>query len=300
MFKGISIYDFRLKFKTNEDCLQYLYDIKWNEGYYCRKCDCTKSYSGRTKWYRKCSECSYDESVQSGTLFHGMKLPLLKAFETLFMLSTRKKGMSILEIGKTYDINKNSAELLKSKAQLAMKSSGNHKLLRNVHVDEFAVGGKEKGKQGRSSTSKKTKIVLACEIVEHKGKMTLGNVYAQVIENYSTEQLRPIFNYKINTEASVLTDKWKSYLPINDTHDINQVISEGGKNFKELNILVMLFKGWLRGIHHHVSKKRMQCYIDEFMFRFNRKAFPESSFKSLISRFMKSKPYKIALREGHG
>jgi transposase-like protein len=229
-----------------------------------------------------------------------MKLPLLKAFEILFMLSTRKKGMSILEIGKTYNINKKTAELLKSKAQLAMQSSGKHKLTKNVHVDEFAVGGKEKGKQGRSSTSKKTKVVLACEIVEHKGKMTLGNAYAQVIDNYSTEQLRSIFDNKIDTKASVLTDKWKSYIAINDTHDIDQVISEGGKNFKELNILVMLFKGWLRGIHHHVSKKRMQCYIDEFLFRFNRKAFPKSSFNSLISRFMHSKPYRLVVREDYG
>jgi hypothetical protein len=51
-----------------------------------------------------------------------------------------------------------------------MFNSGNNKLKGIFCVDEFALGGKEKGKQGRSSTSKKTKVVLGCEVVRHKGR----------------------------------------------------------------------------------------------------------------------------------
>ncbi len=59
----------------------------------------------------------------------------------------------------------------------------------------------------------------------------------------------------------------------------------------------MLFKGWIRGIHHKVSKTNMQNYINEFFFKFNRKAHPKSSFKKMIENLMMSKPMFIQLRE---
>ena len=116
MFKGISIYEFRNSFKSEEDCLTFLYDLKWSKGYVCSRCSNTSFYKGRTTWYCKCTKCAYDESVKVNTMFHKMKIPLLKAFEILFMLSVRKKGMSGLEISKTYEINKDTAWLLKKKS----------------------------------------------------------------------------------------------------------------------------------------------------------------------------------------
>lgn len=296
----MSIYEFRGRFTTKEDCQSYLYDLKWSKGFVCSKCSCTEFYKGRTKWYRKCKRCNFDESVTSNTLFHGMKIPILKAFEIIFMLSVRKKGMSSLEISKTYELNKDSAWLLKRKVQQGMFSSGKNLLKGKVHVDEFAVGGKEKGKQGRSSSSKKVKVVLACEVVKYKGKMTLGNAYANVIENYTANEIRPIFDHKIDPSAKVKTDKWSSYKTISKDFNIEQVKSEGGVNFKELNTLTMLIKGWLRGIHHKVSKGNMQFYLNEFFFRFNRKAHPKSSFNKILENFITSKPLFIQLREVNG
>ena len=290
MFRGISIYDFRNQFKTENDCFSYLFDLKWGNGYQCSKCKHDKFCKGRTKWYLRCTKCKYDESVKSNTLFHKMKLPILKAFEIMFMLSNRKKGMSSLEISKTYAVNPDTASLLRKKTQKGMFSSGKNKLKGYVQVDEFAVGGKEKGKQGRSSTSKKVKVILGCEVVKYKGKITLGNAYAKVIENYSAKELFPFFKEKINENAKIKTDKWTSYKPISKVFEIEQFKSEGGVNFKELNTLTMLIKGWLRGIHHHVSKEYMQNYLDEYMFKFNRKAHPKNRFNKLLENFMALKP----------
>jgi hypothetical protein len=301
MFKGISIYEFRDAFKTEEDCLVYLSNLKWLEGYKCMKCNHDSFYKGKTKWYRKCQKCAYDESVKSNTMFHKMKLPLLKTFEILFFLSVRKKGMSTIEISKTYAINQNSAWLLKRKAQQTMRTSGNNKLQGKVHVDEITIGGKEKKKQGRSNDSKKVKLVIACEVVTNKkGKQTLGNAYAQVIQAYSSEDLKPIFDTCICKSSKITTDKWSGYLPIIADFDIIQEKSKGGENFKELNNLVMLLKGWIRGIHHHVSKEHMDGYINEFFFKFNRKSNPKSSFNTLLKRMMVDKPMFVQFREVNG
>lgn len=170
MFKGVSIYDFRDRFNSADDCYAYLFEMKWGKGYQCSKCGHKNHCKGRTKWYLRCTSCKYDESVKSNTMFHKMKLPVLKAFEIMFTLSNRKKGMSALEIARTYDINPDTASLIRRKIQNEMFSSGKYKLKKNVHVDEFAVGGKEKGKQGRSATSKKVKVILGCEVVKHTWK----------------------------------------------------------------------------------------------------------------------------------
>ncbi len=58
-----------------------------------------ESYKGWTYYYRRCRRCGYDESVTANTVFHGIKMPILKAFHMVFRLTAKKKGMSSIEIG---------------------------------------------------------------------------------------------------------------------------------------------------------------------------------------------------------
>lgn len=283
MLKGISTYEFRTQFKTADDCYAYLFDLKWKNGYKCSKCGHDKSYKGRTKWYLRCARCKYDESVKSNNLFHKMKLPILKAFEIMHMLSNRKKGMSALEIAKTYSINPNTASLLRKKVQTGMFSSGKNQLKGKVFVNEFVTNR-------RSSKSKQTKVVLGCEVVRHKGKMTLGNGYAKVIKDYGRQELSSFFREKIDERAKVKTERLANYQPIANFYDLEQLKSKRGVNFKEINILKMLINAWIKGIHHHVSKEYLQNYLNEFFFKFNRKAHPKASFNKLVENFMSSKP----------
>lgn len=259
MFKGVSILKFRDTFKKVDDCKKYLYEKKWSVAYSCKKCASKKWYKGRDQWHRKCALCYYDESATSGTLFHKMKVNLLIAFEIAFSLSVRKKGMSSCEIAKTYELQQKTAWLLRQKIQSGMKSSGKHLLKGEVHVDEIVSGGKEKGKPGRNNDSKKMKLIIGCEIVRaRKGKRTLGNAYAQLIEGYKSDDFRPFFESCISKdEAKVKTDKWTGYSPLKKDYQIEQILSEKGSNFPEIHILIMLFKGWLRGIHHKSSKNNM-------------------------------------------
>ena len=51
---------------------------------------------------------------------------------------------------------------------------------------------------------------------------------------------------------------------------------------------VMMFKSWLRGIHHHC--KHLQGYLDEFCYRFNRIKYPETLFHKLVERMVFQQP----------
>lgn len=68
--------------------------------------------------------------------------------------------------------------------------------------------------------------------------------------------------------------------------NLKQVPSKSGQNFKDLHIHIMNIKGWLRGIHHHCSKERMQNYLDEYHFRYNRRSNMDTIFNLLLKRMV--------------
>lgn len=288
MFQGISIASFNKSFRNDADCKNYLFGMKWKDGYKCRRCGSTKSNKGKTSFHLRCKICAYDESVTAHTMFHKVKVPLLKAFGMAFRVSVKKKGMSTVELSREFSVNQKSSWLFKRKMQEAMKSSGKHLLDTKVEVDEILIGGPEENKRGRNKGDKKL-VAIAVEKV--KGNK-IGRAYAEVIQQASGECFKPFFERFIDKDkAQVITDGWKGYLPLMSEFEIRQKPSNGGKGFPGLHIVIMNLKGWLRGIHHHCSGKFTNGYLDEFFFRFNRRNFLTSIWHKLIERFMTNQPY---------
>ena len=107
--------------------------------------------------HRMCTLCKREESPTSGTLFHRVRFGLRKAFFIVYEMSTSSKGLSSVQVANRYGISQKTAWYFMQKVRLAMKSSGNYPMKGKVQVDEFTVGGKEKGKKGRSYHTKKKK-----------------------------------------------------------------------------------------------------------------------------------------------
>jgi len=152
-----------------------------------------------------------------------------------------------------------------------------------VHVEEFVVGGKEEGKVGRSYDSKKKKIVCAVELTEE------GNVkrmYSMRIDNYSSKELKLIFDKHISKDAKVTTDEWRGYRPLMGQFNITQVNSNHGLNFKALHTMIHQVKSWIRTTYSWVSEFNMDRYLDEFCYRINRSITKDSIFNNLIKRMV--------------
>ena len=107
--------------------------------------------------------------------------------------------------------------------------------------------GPEEHNRGRSIGDKKL-IVVAIEIVGDG----VGRAYAQLIEHASAKELGAFLRKYVSKETRIIADKWKGYTPLKQEFSkLEQVISDDGKNFKNMHIHIMNVKGWLRGIHHH-------------------------------------------------
>jgi hypothetical protein len=282
-FIGVNSITFNKRFKEDADCYEYLSLIKWENGFVCRKCNYDKHYKGKKPFSKRCLRCKYDESPTTNTMFEKLKFPILIAFHIVFKISTKKKGVSSMELSNEFELRQKTCWTFKQKVQQVMKSSLKSPLTGLVQADEFVIGGPEEGKRGRSKGAKKL-IVLALEIVDDG----VGRAYAEVIENSSAKELGSFLMKYVSKDAELISDKWKGYTPLKkEFTKLKQVASDEGKNFKELHIHIMNIKGWLRGIHHHCSKEHMQDYLNEYHFRYNRRSNMGTIFDVLMKKMVK-------------
>jgi len=224
-------------------------------------------------------------------MFDKLKFSLLIAFHIVFKISTKKKGKSSLELSEEFELRQKTCWAFKWKVQQAMASSKRYPLTGEVHADEFLIGEYEEGKKGRSSASKKRLVAIALEILKDGD---VGRAYAQVIDDASAKEFRPFFNAYISKEASVVTDVWKGYLPLKKEYPfLKQLPSNKGTNFRQLHLHIMNIQGWLRGIHHHCTKERLQGYLDEYHYRYNRRSHMGSIFDLTIKRMIFSGPMML-------
>lgn len=289
-FTGVNSIKFSQRFKSDDGCYKYIADIKWEDGYVCKHCGHAHYYKGEKPYSRRCSKCRYDESPTAGTMFDKLKFPLLIAFHIAFKISTKKKGMSSLELSEEFELRQKTCWSFKWKIQKAMRSTCRYPLEGEVHVDEFFIGGPEDQKRGRSAGKKKL-VQVALEILPGKG---VGRAYAKVIDDASSKSLQQLFDEHIANDARVITDEWNGYLPILKSYpNLERRKSDDGNNFPELHIHIMNIKGWLRGIHHHCTKEQLQGYLDEYHFRYNRRNNMDTIFDSLIKRMVLYEPVRL-------
>lgn len=282
LFKGQNALDFADRFRTDEDCLEYLAGIKWHEGFECVKCG-HQAYQQRKKHARICNKCAHIESATANTLFHKVKFGVRKAFYICFEMSTTTKSLSASYMCERIGVTEKTARLFMHKVREAMKSSGNNPMDGNVHVDEFVVGGKEEGAVGRSYHSKKKKAVCAVELTD-EGKVK--RMYSIKIDNYSSKELKRLFEAHISEQACVTTDCWRGYRPLMKDYNIEQVVSMGGMNFKALHTMIHQVKSWIRTTYSWVSECHIDKYFTEFCYRINRSQMKDNIFNNLIRRMV--------------
>lgn len=291
-FRGVNAIEFHKRFKDDNDCYEYISAIKWpDDKFKCKKCGNDTYCVGKKPFSRRCIKCQYDESPTVGTMFDKVKFSLHVGFHIIFKIGVRKKGMSALELSKEFGLRTMTCWSFRKKIHHAMRSSGQYPLRGEVHVDECWIGGPEKQKPGRSPGKKKL-VVLALEILNDG----VGRAYAQVIEDTSANSFRPFFEKHIEKDAVIKTDEWAGYTPLKKQYSkMMQIPSNSGKGFAELHIHIMNVKGWLRGIHHHCSKKHLQGYLDEYHFRYNRRNNTGVSFNTLLKRMVGNEPIRLQL-----
>ena len=132
-----------------------------------------------------------------------------RRYYVVFLVTTSKRGVSPTELSRRLSLGQKPCYYFRRKATGAMQSSGPLKLTNKADVDEFVVGGYEKGKRGRSKGKRKQEVMG----IEMKTK-GIVRCYASQRSHDGTKELKPFFNKFVDNGAQVRTDKWRVCRPL--------------------------------------------------------------------------------------
>lgn len=119
----LSFNEFKEVFPDNISCLKYLADMKWQDGYQCKKCGHLKFMKGEKHHSRKCTKCKYEESAMTGTLFQGVRFDLVKAFYICYHTVEAKKRISSDDLSQILDLRKNTCWAFRKKVLARMENN---------------------------------------------------------------------------------------------------------------------------------------------------------------------------------
>jgi transposase-like protein len=292
--------EFLTLFKTEGDCWQYLFDMRWPDGFICPKCKNGKYWLTK-KGLIHCSVCEHQTSITSGTIFQGTRKPLILWFHIIWWVVAQKTGASAYNLKDFMGFGSyETAWAWLHKLRRAMIRSGRDRLVGEVEVDDTYIGGKEigTGKKGRGAETK-TLVVVGTEC---KGKQ-IGRVRFSCISEASNENLLQFIKENIEPGSTVVTDGWSGYSSLTQSKEYKhkiKVISGSGQEAHELlphvHMVNSLLKRWINGTHQgNVSPKHLPYYLDEFAFRFNRKmsTFRGKLFYRLIQQAVVTPPVTL-------
>jgi len=267
--------EFTIQFASEEQCRKYLYQLRFRDGYICPKCGHDKAWPKGDMLF-ECAKCGRQTSVIAGTVFQGTRKPLKMWFTAIWWATTQKNGASAMGLQRVLGLKSyTTAWTWLHKIRTAMINPKRTKLSGVVEVDETYIGGEENdGKRGRG-TENKNLVVIAVELLE--GKNQLGRVRINVVPDASKESLQGFIKNNIGLGSTVITDGWRSYASIEESGYSHVVpkkfeVADEKNLMPHVHMIVSLLKRWLLGTHQGaVQEMHLQAYLDEYVFRFNRR-----------------------------
>ncbi|MDD3102486.1 MAG: IS1595 family transposase [Patescibacteria group bacterium] len=292
-----TILEFMDRFNTDEKCLKYIANLKWANGWECSRCGNKDYYLISKRHLTRCKKCGYEESFIVNTLMERTKKPLRDWFWVIYMLSTQKAGLSAMEVYRQLDFGSyQTAWTWLQKIRMAMVNPNRTKLSGEVEIDETYIQTGKAGK-GRKIAGKKALIICAVEIKETKDdkKVVSGRIRLRNIPSASSEHLHTFIKDHIEKGSIIRTDGWTGYKGLSKLgyKHIVEIVGnpkEASKKFPRVHRVFANLQAWLVGTHRYISTKHLQNYLNEYMFRFNRRYIPKVSFDSLLKIAILNEP----------
>lgn len=290
LVKFKSLFDLLRVFSTEKKCIDYLETIRWSNGIVSPFDPSSKVYKCKGINYR-CKNTGKYFNVKTGTLFENTNIPMQKWFMVIWIVASYKKGVSSVQMSKDIGVTQKTAWFMLQRIRTSLNMNNEVKMFGEVEIDETYIGGLEpnkhdsKKKEGTQGRSTKTKVPVL-GMVERGGRLI-----ANVVENTTVNIITPAVTKVVDETATVYTDEWYGYKGIDRIYN-HLYVKHKEREFVSGRIYTNNIEGFwgilkrgIVGIYHSTSKKHLQRYVDEFVFRYNTRQDDENArFVSLLQR----------------
>ncbi len=272
----------RPEFHSEEAAFAHLERIIWGGAPVCPHCGAvdriTSVKANPAKRIRmglhRCGHCKGQFTVKVGTVFEHMRLPLHKAMQAVYLVTSSKKGISAHQLHRTLEITYKSAWFLLHRIREAMRDGDLSPFGSGggiVEVDETFTG-KLKGVPKRRAFHHKMKVLALID----RGS---GKARTMVIDDVKAETLMPLVIANVAREARIMTDEHSGYRDAGKWFASHGTTSHGRGEYVNLEDRTIhsntvegyfsIFKRGMKGVYQHCGEQHLQRYLAEFEFRYN-------------------------------
>lgn len=293
--------DFSSWFATDEACCRYLERLRWPDGFVCSACGLVSEPYRSSRSRLICTGCAHQSSVTAGTIFSKTRTPLRTWLAAAWYLTNQKQGVSALGLQRVLGLGSyQTAWTMLHRLRRAMVRPDRDRLKGYVEVDEtyLAISDRYKpisrpSKQGRTD---KVQVIIAVEMLEPKG---FGRIRLRRISKGDTQSVQQFVQEMIEPGSLVCTDGLASYRHLKDLGYLHKrVVMMGSEvpahvSMTGVHRIAALVKRWILGTHHgSIQPNQLDAYLDEFVFRFNRRTSNSRGllFNRLLQQALNSQP----------
>ena len=273
-----TIKDFNKQFKSDAQCLEFIYRKRYPQGANCSVCGRKDQFYPISERKAYSCACGHQISPTAGTIFHKSPTPLKSWFFAIFLMMTSKNGVAAKELERQLGVTYKCAWRMAHQIRQLLKE-GPLALSGVVEADETFIGGHRKGGQ-----DKKSKMPVFGML--ERG----GNVVAKVVPDVSAQSLLPQLEQHVIPQSKLITDEWHPYrrsVHRDFKHEtVNHRKGEWVRAHVHTNSIEGFWSQLKRSIHgtfHSVSPQHLQKYVNEFSYRYNRRKSETPMFLHLIA-----------------
>lgn len=298
--------DLQDAFPTEQHCIDYLEERRWGGNVVSPFDPTSKVYKCKDNKYR-CKNTGKYFNVKTKLIFHKTSLPLIYWFMAIWLVLSHKKGISSVQLGKDIGVTQKTAWFMLHRIRKALgidndtkkDNDDNDKLDGTVEVDETFIGGKNKNRHA-------DKKVKACQGRSFKDKVPVfgmlqrgGKVIAKVVSDTKAETLFSAIRKYVRPGSNLYTDEW-NYSKDADVWYNHKNVNHGAGFYGRGDLTTNHIEGFwalvkrsIMGIYYHWSRKHIQRYIDECVYRFNTRKFSDRErFNSFLQNIECRLTYK--------
>ena len=268
-----TIKQFNQDFPDDDACLDTIFANRYGEMKFCPHCGAeTKFYRLKGRKAYSCAHCRHQLHPLAGTIFHKSETPLKSWFFAIYLFSNSKNGVSAKELERHLGVTYKTAWRIAKHIRMLMQQS-NERFSGTIEADETYIGGRTDLRRKYDNKS----TVLG--IVEKKGKAK-----AVVSDWASATTVIPFMKGAIEIGSEIHTDDNRIYSRVKRDFD-HRFVNHSAKEWLKDGVHTNTIEGFwsqlkrsLDGTYHCVSPKYLQSYVNEFVYRYNRRdgvVYPE-------------------------